>query len=225
MNEEYHRKNQDSDTLCDDRFRNTGPRTLQAFAARYIHLPIGTVVLHLHKAVMCRSNRVSTSNRLCLIVLTQKCQYKYFGNVTKSALKRALKSALKSRVLFCVTLWCVTLIHACMITSAKAIGLQQVLWVLSRMPSRVLFFVTLWCHSHALPQKSHIARTWPLVPPNSWTSSVPRKCTASQRILGGSCNFFLGILCSSNVHYLVHLCKRHTLPANSWTSSKLHGMP
>ena len=72
-------------TTEDDRFRNTGLRTLQTFAARYIHRPIGTAVLHLHKAVMCRScaqlilrcgntagsNRVSTSNRFSLIVLTK----------------------------------------------------------------------------------------------------------------------------------------------------------
>ena len=58
---------------------------LHTFAARYIHWPIGTAVLHLHNAVMCRScaqlilrygntagsNRVSTSNRFSLIVLTK----------------------------------------------------------------------------------------------------------------------------------------------------------
>ena len=33
VNEAYHRKNQDSDTLGDDRFRNTGLHTLQKFAA------------------------------------------------------------------------------------------------------------------------------------------------------------------------------------------------
>ena len=33
-------KNQDSDTLGDDRFRNTGLRTLQTFAGQYIHWPI-----------------------------------------------------------------------------------------------------------------------------------------------------------------------------------------
>ena len=33
VNEEYHRKNQDSDTLGDDPFRKTGLRTLQTFAA------------------------------------------------------------------------------------------------------------------------------------------------------------------------------------------------
>ena len=69
VNEAYHRKNQDSDTLGDDRFINTGLRTLQAFAGRYIHWPISNGGF-----VICNtagSNRVSTSNRFSLIVLTK----------------------------------------------------------------------------------------------------------------------------------------------------------
>ena len=84
-----------------------------------------------------------------------------------------------------------------------------------------------------LEQKSHIARTWPPVPANSWTSSVPgklrgavrrwRHCSASTwwlllQLLGLQLDYLIdhpqSLFNLTAKWGWVHFCKSHTLPGN-----------